>query len=141
MKKSYTSSLDNLHDVLHDVEVFCATNKVDEDVTYAFTLCIDELFTNIITYGYNQDPNYCVELELFLENAMMTAKISDTCTPFNPITQARSPDLTSGLQERDVGGLGVYFTKKTMDVFEYGRIDGANVLTLKKRLGTELKAK
>ena len=65
---------------------------------------------------------------------MLSAKITDSAPPFDPLTQAATPDITAAAQERDVGGLGIYFIKKNMDGVSYRYVGGKNELTMSKKI-------
>jgi anti-sigma regulatory factor (Ser/Thr protein kinase) len=93
-------------------------------------LVSEELFTNIISYGYTDDAEHWIETTLSLEHGTLIMRIEDDGIPFNPL-EAESPDLDSSLEERCIGGLGVHFAKHfAKDVF-YERCGNKNILTLK----------
>ncbi len=139
-KKDYESSFKNLSVLAKDLEGFCARAGVDEAVAYAFELCLDELFTNIVSYGYGEGNEGSVSLELSVSDGVMSAEISDSAKPFDPFVQAAAPDLNRPLEDRDIGGLGIFFIKRTMDKVSYRRDGGRNVVRLSKRLGTALES-
>lgn len=132
--------MQSLSKVAEDAELFCARNHVCADVSYAFTLCLDELFTNIISYGYKEDASKIIDLELSADKENMTAVIRDCAPKFDPLKDVEDPDISAPLGNRDVGGLGIFFTKKTMDKISYKRENGFNILTLSKRLCSALKS-
>lgn len=97
-------------------------------------IAIDELFSNIAYYAYNPDVgNATVRVEV-IENPL-TVKISfiDNGVPYDPLAKA-DPDVTLSAEEREIGGLGIYMVKKSMDDISYEYKDGQNILTIKKRL-------
>ena len=59
--------------------------------------------------------------------------IRDNGIPFDPLAKA-DPDVTLSAEERNIGGLGIYMVKKSMDALEYSRKDGQNILTITKKL-------
>ena len=67
------------------------------------------------------------------ENASVTIEFRDNGIPFDPLAKA-DPDVTLSAEERNIGGLGIYMVKKSMDAMEYSRKDGQNILTITKKL-------
>lgn len=128
MKKLYPAKLESLNTIADDVENFCAECGASQSEIYAINLCLDEVFTNIVTYGYENDPTKDVEIEL--EKISLGGKpavrvcVRDEAKAFDPIAQAAAPELDSPLESRCVGGLGVFFLKKNMDEIFYARKDG-----------------
>ena len=139
-RKSYRSSFESLSIVAKDLEAFCARAGVDESVSYAFELCLDELFTNIVSYGYGDGNDGFIDLELSVSGGMMNAVVMDGAREFDPFGQAQAPDLNKPLEDRNIGGLGIFFIKKTMDKVSYSRDGNRNVVCLSKRLGTALES-
>lgn len=134
MQFSYTNSFSELKKLASDIEVFAETYKIPPKPIYALNLCLDEVITNIISYGFKEKPkDSTIQLDLSLHNNQITAVVSDLGIPFNPLTQA-SPDTISSLENRDIGGLGLYFLDQYMDKVEYKRKDDHNILTLIKNI-------
>ncbi|MCY4558926.1 MAG: ATP-binding protein [Chloroflexi bacterium] len=94
-------------------------------------LAVDELLTNTISYGYDDDGEHRIELVLRLEGGALVFEIADDGRAFDPL-QASTPDIGASLQDRAIGGLGIYLVRKTMDGVTYRRQDGRNVVTLTK---------
>ena len=99
-------------------------NKID--------LAVEEIFVNIAHYAYNPEVGE-VYISAFLDSDILTVIFKDKGKPFNPI-EKKDPDITLSAQERDIGGLGIFLTKKFMDDVEYEYSDGQNILTIKKKL-------
>lgn len=97
-------------------------------------IAIDELFGNIAHYAYLGGAGDATVRFDFDEAAHM-ASISfvDNGVPFNPLEQA-DPDVTLSAEERDVGGLGIFMVKKTMDKLEYSHEKGFNITIVHKHL-------
>ena len=97
-------------------------------------VAVDELFSNIAYYDY---PERTGEVTLRLEAteeppcAMLT--FIDSGIPYDPLSRA-DPDTTLSAEERQIGGLGVYMVKKSMDDVSYAYEDGKNILKITKRL-------
>ena len=67
------------------------------------------------------------------ENRRLTFRMSDSGVPFDPLKKP-DPDITLSADERDIGGLGIFITKKTMDTVEYAYENGKNILTMIKEI-------
>ena len=100
-----------------------------------FELALEEVFTNIIRHGSRPGSTLWVEVEVSLdrlaESVAMT--VEDDGPEFDPLSLS-PPDLTAGLADRRVGGLGVFLVRKMMDSVSYVRIEGRNQLRMSKRL-------
>lgn len=134
MKLSYKNDLSELTKLAADIETFSADQDLPPEVVYALNLCLDEVLTNIISYGLKNKPDdYLIEMELSVNNAAVHATMRDNGVAFNPL-KADEPDLNTKVEDRQVGGLGVYFLEQYMDNIQYEREDDQNVLTLSKNL-------
>ena len=97
-------------------------------------IAIDELFSNIAHYAYNPDVGPAtVRVELQQEPLAVVVTFIDNGVPYDPLAQ-EDPDITLSAEEREIGGLGIYMVKKSMDVVNYEYRDGQNILTIKKWL-------
>ena len=95
-------------------------------------LVIEEIFVNIASYAYHPETGpatFCMEFEEN-PNAMLMTFI-DGGKPYNPLEQ-EAPDTTLSIEERDVGGLGIFLVKKNVDEIAYEYTDGKNILRMKK---------
>ena len=97
-------------------------------------VAVDELFSNIASYAYAPGVGEA-EVSLDFDEADRTVSITfaDSGVPYDPLAKA-DPDVTLSAEEREIGGLGIFLVKKTMDAVEYARRDGRNVLTIRKRI-------
>lgn len=95
-------------------------------------IAVDEAITNIITYGELGEKNK-IMLKCEKRGDRVKIVIEDEGKPFDPTT-TEDPDIDSPIEEREMGGLGVYFIKKSMDEVKYDFKDGKNILTLIKYL-------
>ena len=97
-------------------------------------VAIDELFGNIAHYAYPGGTGDAT-VQFDYDEAVRTASITfiDSGIPFNPL-QKSDPDVTISADEREVGGLGIFMVKKTMDSVKYRYENGCNILTIQKHL-------
>jgi anti-sigma regulatory factor (Ser/Thr protein kinase) len=106
---------------------------LDDRKVFEVQMAVDEACTNIIKYGYAGKKG-TIEISCLKRDEDVVVVIKDTGKPFDP-TSVQLPDLDAGLEERKIGGLGVYFMKTLMDEVKYKYRDGKNVLRLVVRKG------
>ena len=95
-------------------------------------IAIDELFSNIARYSYNPEVGQAtVRVEVVEDPLAVTITFIDNGVPYDPLAKA-DPDVTLSAEEREIGGLGIYMVKKTMDDITYEYKDGHNILSIKK---------
>ena len=97
-------------------------------------IAIDELFSNIARYAYNPETGPAtVRIEVVKEPLAVVITFIDKGIPYDPLQQ-KDPNTKLPIEEREVGGLGIYMVKKTMDEVTYSYKDGQNILTIKKNI-------
>ena len=97
-------------------------------------IAIDELFGNIAHYAYNPEIGQAtVRVEVIEDPLAVTITFIDNGVPYDPLAKA-DPDTTLSAEERELGGLGIYMVKKSMDDITYEYKDGQNILTIKKKI-------
>lgn len=97
-------------------------------------VAIDELFSNIAQYAYGpQGGPATVRVEVLEEPPAVVVTFVDHGVPFDPLAR-RDPDMTLPLDQRGVGGLGIFMVKRTMDDVQYEYRDGSNILRILKHL-------
>jgi serine/threonine-protein kinase RsbW len=121
--------------VLRDfIDSACSAHeRIDEAFIYDLKLAVDEACTNIITHGYaGMDPGSII-LTLELDDLQACMTITDFGHPFEP-AEAPTPDVEAALEDRPMGGFGLYFIYQTMDEVNYETTEDGNCLRLVKRL-------
>ena len=97
-------------------------------------IAIDELFGNIAHYAYNPEIGKAtVRVEVTEDPLAVVITFIDNGVPYDPLAKA-DPDTTLSAEEREIGGLGIYMVKKSMDEIAYEYKDGQNILKIKKNL-------
>ena len=97
-------------------------------------IAIDELFGNIAHYAYHPEVgNATVRVEVTEEPLAVIVTFIDRGVPYDPLKVAE-PDITLSAEDRQLGGLGIYMVKKSMDEISYEYKDGKNILSIKKKL-------
>lgn len=98
-------------------------------------IAIDELFGNIAHYAYNPETgDATVRVEVVEDPMAVVITFIDKGVPYDPLKQA-DPNTTLSAEEREIGGLGIFMVKKTMDDITYEYKDGQNILKIKKKIG------
>lgn len=123
-----------------DVMEFIFIKIKDEDNLYPsaervikdLRLATEEIFINIVSYAYDGIKGE-VRIGAEVSDGEIVIKISDKGIPFNPL-EKEEPDITSGIEQRKVGGLGIYIAKRMMDETSYKRKGNENIITMKKRI-------
>ncbi len=99
----------------------------------AFEIALEEIFMNVVTHGTPAGSHGHVDICLTLEEGSLTLAVEDEGPPFDPLLLP-SPDTHTRLEERRVGGLGVYFVRQLMDAVSYARVGPRNQLRMMKHL-------
>lgn len=97
-------------------------------------VAIDEVFSNIARYAYPDGKGIAtVETDFEESSRVFTITFQDQGVPFDPLTQS-DPDTSLATEDREIGGLGIFVVKKTMDEVSYEYREGSNFLCLKKHI-------
>ena len=97
-------------------------------------IAIDEIFGNIAHYAYTPNVGQAsVRVEVIENPRAVTVTFIDNGVPYDPLKKA-DPDTTLSIEDREIGGLGIFMVKKSMDEVTYEYKDGQNILTIKKNL-------
>jgi len=133
-EKIFAAKTDVLYDVLAFVEQHLEQAECSLKLQTAIAIAVEEVFVNVANYAYGDDTgNVKISFEFEQENRTMTLVVSDKGIPFDPLKK-QDPDITLSAEQRDIGGLGIFITKKTMDSVEYCYQKGENILTMKKKI-------
>ena len=106
---------------------------LDMSLTMSLNLAIEEAVVNVMDYAYPPGEKGDVTIDVCASDEWLQFVISDAGTPFDP-TQKEEADTTLSVDERPIGGLGIFLVRQLMDTIHYQYVDGKNVLTLKKQL-------
>lgn len=137
------ATIENFDKVTAFVEEELENNEVDMKSSMQLTIALEEIYVNIAHYAYSKtdaDGNVIpntgtgpmkLSIDVSSEQVLMT--FEDKGIPYNPLEKA-DPDITLSAEEREIGGLGIYMVKQSMDDVVYEHRDGKNILTLVKKL-------
>ena len=125
--------LSELKTLTRQLQAFGKSTKLSEGSILKINICLEELFTNIVSYGYEDKLESSIIFTLTLLDDELTIKVEDDGIPFNALT-VKNPEMVDDLNIIQIGGFGVYIVKELMDDICYKRYRGKNHLTLKKFL-------
>ena len=128
--RNHLSELKRMSDA---VSAWSQENNISCAVEFHLALALDEIISNVIRYGWTDSSEHHFNVRLSLLNDELTVEIEDDATPFNPLG-VPMPDLDQPLDARPVGGLGIHLVRQVMDGLEYRRLDGKNLLVMKKKI-------
>jgi anti-sigma regulatory factor (Ser/Thr protein kinase) len=134
--KIFLAQFDSLGAVREFVGLAAEACGFDAKGIYAVELATDEAFTNIVEHAYGGESNDWVECTCQASQNSLMIILHDCGQAFDP-TGVPEPDLSAPLEERETGGLGIYFMRKLMDEVHFSpaplNSDGCNTLTMIKR--------
>ena len=132
--KTFPATTEALDDVIAFVEQMLDSFECSLKVQTAVCVAVEEVFVNVARYAYG-DSQGTVEFGIGSdkETRTVTFRIADKGVPFDPL-KSDDPDITLSAEDREIGGLGIFIVKKTMDKVNYARENGENILTMIKRL-------
>ena len=143
MNNSHPSSNER-HLILHNdiqqipqladfVETIATEKNLDQGTAMSLNLALEEAVTNVIQYAYPEGSDGLVDIEAVIRDNQLDFIISDSGKAFDPTAKAEV-DISMGVEERPIGGLGIHLVKHIMDSVTYRREDGKNILTMIKKL-------
>ena len=127
--------LENLEPLMEHIRTSALACGLDAKGQTQVELALEEVLVNVINYAYPQDQNPpgTIEVECSWDDQqILTIVVADQGAAFDPLNKP-DPDTTLSIEERDIGGLGIYLTKKMMDQVTYDRNQGRNQLTMVKK--------
>ena len=126
---SLTNDVQEVARVIDTLEEFGAENGVPVSQSLRFGLVLDELITNIISYGLAGRSDGTISLAIEHRDGVLHAERADNGPPFDPLAADATPP-GGDIETREVGGLGLTIVKSFMDRLDYRRVDGLNRLTM-----------
>ena len=126
--------VDNLDAVNLFVHKFIEQFEISKSTLMQLDLVVEEIFVNIASYAYSPNTGL-VKILLNIETAPLAISLTfiDSGIPYNPLEQS-DPDVNLPVDDRQIGGLGIFLTKNIADDISYQFVDGQNVLQLTKSL-------
>ena len=128
------AKIENVDKVTEFVNEVLEEKESPLKVQMQLDVAIDEIFGNIAYYAYGKGSgNATIQIEMEDNPPKITLTFIDQGIPYNPL-ESKDPDITLDIEDREIGGLGIFLVKKTMDELSYEYVDGQNILTMKKEL-------
>jgi sigma-B regulation protein RsbU (phosphoserine phosphatase) len=127
------NDIDEVPKLAEFVDEICETLDIDMSVAMSLNLAMEEAVVNAMTYAYPPETTGDVDIEACANDKCVKFTITDWGIAFDP-TGKDDVDTTLSAEERPIGGLGIHLVRQIMDSVNYERIDGKNVLTLRKKL-------
>lgn len=131
---SIANDVHEIADVAARIDEFCETRGIGPKTANAVNVSLDELLTNTIDYGYEDDGPHRIGIALSRQADDLVVEIEDDSREFDPSGSPPDVDLDASLEDRVVGGLGLFLVHELMDSVDYHRDEGRNFVTLKKSL-------
>jgi anti-sigma regulatory factor (Ser/Thr protein kinase) len=132
LEMTLRNNISDLNALIYKLEFFFKENNISS-ILMPTTLILEELFTNTITHGVADGREVFIQVNLNIKKDELIMTYKDNGIPFN-VLDLPDPDLTSSIENREVGGLGVHYVKTLSDSVEYEYTEKNNVLQIKKRL-------
>ena len=125
---------ENLPTVLAFVDSELESSECSMKSQMQIDLAVEEVFINIANYAYDPETGPAtVRIETFSDIPSVDITFIDNGIPYDPLAK-KDPDITLSAEDREIGGLGIFMVKKSMDDIRYEYKDGHNILTLSKGL-------
>ena len=132
--QTFPAKVEALSDVLGFVDRTLESYECPMKVQTAVCVAIEEVFVNVAHYAYGEgEGDMVLGIGFDEESRTITFRMADQGTPFDPLKKP-DPDITLSAEEREIGGLGIFITKKTMDTVTYAYENGENILTMMKKI-------
>jgi len=132
-RQEFEAKVDELNHVLAFVGEALEEAACSPKTQMQIEIAAEELFVNIAHYAYEEKEGRAwITVKMPESSDMISVIFEDEGIPYDPLEKT-DPDITQNVEERMIGGLGIFMVKKSMDHMEYKRENGKNVLTIKKK--------
>jgi serine/threonine-protein kinase RsbW len=111
------------------LEYFAEVGNIPSKALFRLNLALDELLTNVISYGYPEQRVGEIRIRVRFDGSRIEVRLADDALAFDPFS-VPDPDVSSGLDERPIGGLGVHFVRTLMDEVSYSREGRENIVII-----------
>ncbi len=126
------AKVENLNDVMAFVDAELEKLDCPMRAQMQIDVAVEELFVNIAHYAYAPGEGDA-QITVRAADGMVEIEFRDSGVPYDPLAKA-DPDVSLSAEERQIGGLGIFMVKKTMDDMVYHYMDGQNVFKIRKKL-------
>ena len=127
------NNLSEINIAIQKFEEFCIVNDISESIRQKIQVVFDEMLNNVISYGYPEKNKEEIKIDGIIEEEKIVIKIIDNGIPFDPWNLS-SPDTSSGVEDRVIGGLGIHLVRNLMDEVSYRHENNHNIVSVIKYL-------
>jgi len=127
------NNLKEIDRCLAALEEICERFELPADIQNAFSVVLDDLLNNVISYAYKEDGEHIIDVVLSTDGQRFVVSVTDEGVEFDPF-MIKEPDIDATIDERQIGGLGIHLIRNLMDDHFYRRDGNKNVTTLMKRI-------
>ena len=132
--KIFPAKTESLSEIIGFVEETLEGFECPIKTQTAICVAIEEVFVNVAHYAYlDGEGDMTLHIGFDEESRAVTFRMTDKGVPFDPLAKP-DPDITLSAEEREIGGLGIFITKKTMDSVTYAYENNENILTMIKKI-------
>lgn len=132
MKKRYDPITGKSGAIIEDVMATPEVDSLPFELNMRIRLCVEEVVENVVRYAYDAGAGY-MQVETTVRGGVWRIVFEDAGVPFNPLDKD-DPDITLSVEDRPIGGLGIFLCKQMMDHLEYHYEDGCNRLSMEKKI-------
>ena len=129
-----TNQRDQIDTVRKFFDDYSKENKLTEKTVHDIQMALDELLTNIVNYGYEDTDEHQIDIHFGVNDDAVKVEIVDDSKPYN-ILEKDNPDISLSIEDKPIGGLGIFLIKKLMSNVDYYTEEGKNHLVMIKELG------
>lgn len=134
VEKTFEATVENLHPVLDLLESQLESHGASMKMINVISVAAEEMYANVAMYAYaDQGIVGDCTISIWFEGDVVCIKFVDSGIEFNPLAKT-DPNIHATVEEREIGGLGIYMVKETMDDCSYDRIDGKNIFVMRKAI-------
>lgn len=126
MKKRFEPVEGRNFDIIEAVVNSDEVKNLPEDLVFKIRLCVEEVEENILNYS----GTTWIDIETDIKDGVLSISFRDGGVEFDPLAK-EDPDITSPLEDRQVGGLGIFLCKKMMTSLDYHFENGCNVFIMR----------
>ncbi len=130
---SIVNQLAQLDELAMAIEGISEEWELPMSLSMNLNLVLEELVTNIIFYGYEDTSEHQIDIRLEKNDHLIMMQIEDDAKEFNPLLMAE-PNIENSIEDRKIGGLGIFFVRKIMEEVTYKRDGNKNILTMTKSI-------
>lgn len=124
------NELEKITAILDELQTHC---PLTDELKSSINLALEEIVVNIINYAYTDTKHHQIAIYLSLFQNKLEFAVSDDGKAFDP-TKAPDADIDAPIEDRSIGGLGIFIARQTMDEMEYIRVDETNILLMRKTI-------